>query len=110
MLAKSPVLATPAPWPDTDAWATSHRVLFYESDAFLADSLTHFIGDGLEAGDASVVIATPSHQEHLAERLQARGLELTAAREEGRYIALEAAETLSKIMRDGRPDEERFVQ
>jgi PAS domain S-box-containing protein len=110
MLAKSPVLAPPAPWPDTDARMTSHLVLFYESDAFLADSLTRFIGDGLEAGDAAVVIATRSLHEQLAERLQARGLELTAAREEGRYIVLEAAETLSKIMHAGRPDEKRFVQ
>jgi PAS domain S-box-containing protein len=108
MSTKSP--APPAPWPGTDASTASHVVLFYESDAFLADSVARFIGEGLAAGDAAVVIATRSHHEHLAERLKARGLELTAAREEGRYIALEAAETLSKIMRAGRPDEKRFVR
>jgi PAS domain S-box-containing protein len=110
MRTKSPVLVPPAPWPGTEVLTTSHLVLFYESDAFLADSLTRFIGDGLEAGDAAVVIATSRHHEHLAERLQGRGLELIAARQEGRYIALEAAETLSKIMRAGRPDEKRFVE
>jgi len=87
---------------------TEHVVQFYESDSFLLESLSDFIGTGLAAGDACVVVATPAHRAELGERLQSAGLDVTAAYASGQYVALDAAETLETFMAAGSPDSERF--
>jgi PAS domain S-box-containing protein len=86
----------------------AHSVQFYADDDFLLDGLSRFIGAALLAGDSTLVIATKSHREGLGERLANRGLDLGPAIREGRYLSLDAAETLSKFMVNGRPDENRF--
>src|SRR4051794_26764845 len=100
-------LAPPVPWGDLDAHP--HSVQFYEDDTFLLDELSRFIGAALGAGDAALVIATQAHREELARRLAARGLNLARPIAQGRYVALDAAETLATFMRDGRPDPARFA-
>src|SRR5690349_22888654 len=81
-----------------------HSVQFYEDDSFLLDELSRFIGAALGAGDAALVIATQAHCEELARLLTARGLNLARPIAQGRYVVLDAAETLAKFMRHGRPD------
>ncbi len=88
----------------------AHTVQFYGEDTFLLDGLSRFIGTALGAGDAAVVIATKAHRDGLAQRLQARGLDANLAAEEGRYVAIDAAETLAKFMRDGWPDAALFTE
>ena len=88
--------------------ASDHFVQFYETDAFLVDAVGEFIGTALRAGEAGVVVATPAHREGLEARLQAAGLDVAAARAGGRYVALDAAETLARFMVDGAPDPGRF--
>ena len=88
----------------------AHVVQFYEGDVPLVDAIARFIGAGLGAGDAAVVIATERHRQGLEERLRARGLELAAARADGRYVTVDAAEMLAAVMRDDWPDEARFRQ
>src|SRR5579863_925127 len=87
--------APPAHWSDYDH--SAHVVQFYGEDGFLLDELSRFIGTALGAGEAAVVIATREHREGLAARLNAWGLDTTRAIAQGRYIALDAAETLAKI-------------
>lgn len=87
-----------------------HVVQFYSEDSFLLDELGLFIGSALEAGDAAVVIATAVHRASLAERLSARGLDAKRAAEEGRYIVLDAADTLSQFMIEGYPDAAHFTE
>jgi signal transduction histidine kinase len=86
----------------------SHTVQFYEDDAFLLGDLSRFIGSALGAGDVGVVFATKAHRESLAERLGSRGLNVALAVRRGRYISLDASDTLSSFMVDGRPNSERF--
>ena len=88
---------------------SEHLVQFYETDDFLLGSVSEFIGTGLSAGDASIVIATKAHREGFEQRLKADGLNLDAARVQGTYISLDALETLSTFMVDGYPDPERFA-
>ncbi|HYY70742.1 MAG TPA: PAS domain S-box protein [Terriglobales bacterium] len=88
----------------------THSVQFYSDDKFLLDALSRFIGSALGAGDAGIVIATPEHRTELAGRLSGRGLDVVLAVEQGRYIALDAAETLSQFLVDGWPDEKSFVE
>jgi PAS domain S-box-containing protein len=87
----------------------THSVQFYSDDKYLIDVLSRFMGSAVGAGDAAIVIATPSHRAELAARLVARGLDVPRAVEQGRYLALDAQETLSQFMVKGWPDEKRFV-
>jgi PAS domain S-box-containing protein len=90
--------------------APEHFVLFYDTDKFLLDSLIGFIGMGLDVGDVCIVIATKVHQESLEKQLQAKGLELAAARTQGDYISLDADETLSNFMFGGLPEPRLFAE
>src|SRR5688572_21396991 len=78
-----------------------HFVQFYESDAFLAASVAEFMGGGLRAGEAGIVIATPEHVGAIEERLAEAGLDVAAMKAAGQYYALDAAETLGRFMVDG---------
>jgi signal transduction histidine kinase len=87
-----------------------HFVQFYESDAVLLDAVAAFNGDGLRAGEAGIVIATPSHCHGIEERLRSRGFDVDAARSHGQFVALDAADTLARIISGGKPDPRRFAQ
>lgn len=89
---------------------SEHFVQFYETDEFLLDSLSGFISTGLDAGDACIVVATKAHRENLEERLKANGLDVAGAQMRSEYTSLDAAETLSKFMVDGLPDQQRFIE
>ena len=95
---------------ELDLLHQKHSVQFYRDDKFLLETLSRFIGSALGAGDAGVVIATPKHREELHARLKARGLDVDAIVQQGRYVALDAAETLEQFMVNGWPDEARFVE
>lgn len=89
--------------------ATRHSVQFYEVDAFLLEALASFISAALRGGEAALLFITVSHREALEVRLATEGLDLEAARASGQYIATEADTTLSEIMVDGEPDQDRFT-
>ena len=88
----------------------AHTVQFYSEDQVLLDEVSRFIGTALGAGDAAIVIATPAHREGLAQRLSQSGLDISRLATEGRFVALDAAETLSKITLYGFPDRSRFTE
>src|SRR6266849_4280506 len=89
---------------------SAHVVQFYDDETFLLDVIGRFIGPALGGGEACLIIATAPHQAQIAEQLAARGFDLSALSERGRYVTLDAAETLSRFMVDGWPDEKRFVE
>jgi CheY-like chemotaxis protein len=85
-----------------------HEVQFYSDDAVFLDSFTHFIAAALEAGDVAIVVATESHRNSLAQKLKAQGLDVDAATQQGTYIPLDVAQTLSTFMVNDMPDSDRF--
>ena len=87
-----------------------HEAGFYSDDRSAVDDLTQFIGAALKTGHAAIVVATKLHRESLLPRLQAYGLDIGAAIEQGRYIALDATDTLSTFMLDGMPDLVQFTK
>src|SRR5215813_10148256 len=89
---------------------SEHFVQFYETNAFLLDSLRDFIGLGLVSGDACIVVATDAHRAGLDERLESSGLKTFATYASGQYVAFDATETLAKFMVDGSPDPDRFSE
>jgi signal transduction histidine kinase/ActR/RegA family two-component response regulator len=92
----------------SDSCRHVHTVQFYGEETSLIDQLSRVVSVALGVGDSVVVIATERHAINLAQVLAARGIELTRAIEQGRYISLDADETLAKVMRDGLPDAELF--
>ncbi|MBV9546605.1 MAG: MEDS domain-containing protein [Chloroflexi bacterium] len=83
--------------------ASGHVARFYESDTSLVDNVADFIGGALHRADAGVVIATPEHRAALADELQGHGLNLAQAEADGRFLAVDAQQTLGRLMRDGAP-------
>ncbi len=94
-------------WGDVEL--RGHDVKFYEDDAVLLDGLSQFIGSALGAGHAAIVIATQPHREGLLTLLEGAGIDINRASQQGRYVALDAAETLDKFMVDGAPHPDRFA-
>lgn len=86
-----------------------HFVQIYENDAVFMDALECFVGGGLLAGDATIVIATQAHLFDLEARLIENGVELAVARSQDQYISLIAEETLPKFMQKGSPNEALFT-
>ncbi|MBW3581424.1 MAG: MEDS domain-containing protein [Actinobacteria bacterium] len=101
----SPRLRAPAT--TADGPAHHHLVEFYERDDLLADSVRAHIEPGLRGGETAIVVATEAHLE-LFETALLSGVDVGAARADGRYLALDADEALSRFMVDGAPDPTRF--
>ena len=86
-----------------DPHSAEHFVQFYETDDFLLDSVSDFVGAGLGSGAACIVIATPAHRRSLSQRLQDNGLDPASAHARGKYFALDAAQTLAQFLRKEHP-------
>jgi signal transduction histidine kinase len=100
-------LAPPPNWADLEQ--RSHVCQFYVDDNFLLESLGRYIGTALGGGDSAMVIATPAHRQGLARILKSRGLDASSALKSGRYVLLDAAETLGMFLVNGWPEEGLFT-
>ena len=100
------------PFTDTSAEKAphSHELQFYSEDAVFLDSFAHFIATALKSGRAAIAVITESHRSGLVSRLKAQGLDVDAATQQGTYIQLDVAETLSTFMVNGMPDTTRFFE
>ena len=85
-----------------------HFVQFYEDDACLVQLIAFFFVAGLGGGGNAVIIATEAHRHALERRLEEQGIAVEAMKAQGRYLSLDAAETMAKFMRNGYPDEALF--
>ncbi len=88
--------------------ASAHTVQFYSDDTYLLEGLTRFVGQALGAGEGAVVVASKAHRLELTHRLKARGFDLALAAAKGRYVEMDARETLSRIMTGSWPDAARL--
>jgi hypothetical protein len=87
-----------------------HKVGFYSDDRQFLEHLTQFVGAALKRRDAAILVATESHRDSLLPRLQTFGVNIGAAIEQGRYVALDVADALATFMRHGMPDPGRFMK
>jgi DNA-binding NarL/FixJ family response regulator len=92
------------------AVAPHHEVGFYSDDRFLLEDLTQFVSAALKRGSGAIVVATESHRNNLLPRLRAQDLDIAVAIEQGRYIQLDAADTLTAVMVNSMPDPARFLK
>jgi PAS domain S-box-containing protein len=94
----------------TGALAHEHVVEFYETEEFLASTVSGFVGAGLHAGGAAVVVATAAHRYAFEEDLRHSGINVEHAINAERYLAFDAADLLNRFMVDGAPDAQRFTE
>jgi PAS domain S-box-containing protein len=85
-----------------------HTAHFYSTDAQLVTETAQLIGSALGAGGAAVIVATPAHFKGLEQELGVRGFDIVHLTRQGRWMALDAAETLGSFMVEGWPDANRF--
>ena len=78
-----------------------HVVQFYGRDEELTEAVTDYLLGAL-------VIATPEHRHEFETRLAQAGVDLAAARDDGSYLARDAAQTLSELMAAGKLDGAAF--
>nr|MBA3747994.1 MEDS domain-containing protein [Solirubrobacterales bacterium] len=90
--------------------AHEHVVEFYETEKFLADTVTGFVGAGLHAGGAAIVVATAAHRCAFEDALRRSGIDVDRAVDADRYLAFDASELLEQFMADGAPDQRRFQE
>lgn len=81
-----------------------HFVQFFEDDAFLTKSVAAFVEAAVVEESSAIVIATPEHRTGIADHLSKKGQDVDNLAAQGRFLAVDAAETLAAFMVDGLPD------
>jgi len=87
-----------------------HEVGFFSDNDALLGSFADFLAAALKSGNAGIVITTELHRNKLLSRLESLGLDMSAAIRQGRYVALDTEETLSRYMVNDRPDDALFFR
>ena len=75
-----------------------HFVRFYDDDSHLYKTVGRFLREGLECGEAVVVIATPEHRVGFEATLAEAGVDVPMAKERGDVLVLDAEETLRRFL------------
>lgn len=87
-----------------------HVMQLYDDLATFADGLAALFDLSLRSGDATCVIADRPVRDALGERLRARGWPVGGSLRHRRYLALDAADALARVMRNGRPHPDRLAE
>ena len=89
-----------------------HVVQFYESDEHLSDTVSLFLREGLNRGEAAMVVAGEKNRRSIVSALEQSGCDVSTARRQGKLWELDAEGTLAEFMqgdlRRGMPDETLF--
>ena len=85
-----------------------HAVCFYEDSPSLARTVARFIGEGLAASQAAVIVATASHSASICDQLKAIGVDPQESIDQGELLMFDADEVLDRFMVGDRPDAARF--
>jgi hypothetical protein len=87
----------------------NHFVQLYDADEeLLVRNVGRYIAEGLARNEGALIVASPAHREAFAAELESLGVDLAQATESGRLVALDAQQTLDRIMHHGSPDATRF--
>jgi DNA-binding NarL/FixJ family response regulator len=87
-----------------------HEVTFFADDASFLDGITQCIVAALSAGNAVIVLLTESHRNSVFAKLQAHGVGIRTAIQQGRYLSFDPAEAFSAFMVNDLPDPDRFFR
>ena len=100
-----------APFLRSEAGPTRrHEVGLFSNYNELLGSFAEFLAAGLKTGNAGIVITTELYHKKILSRLEAYGLDVDAAVRQGRYVALDNEESLSRYMVNDLPDSALFYK
>ena len=88
--------------------ASEHHLQLFDSSESLAGTVARFVVKGLEQGQNVLVVATSSHLELIAKRMDEIGWNLHEAVVANRAIVADANQSLEKLMRYDRPNPVAF--
>jgi hypothetical protein len=86
----------------------THLVQFYSGPQRLAENLSSIFAEPLMRGETVIVVAAPDHRDALDSALSGAGVNLTAEYRSGRYLPLDAEQTLARFMTPVGPDPDLF--
>ena len=87
-----------------------HAVQFHNNDSHFLDGVSQLVAATLRSGEQVVIVTSEATRNGVAQRLQARQLNLAALAEREQYVATDSALALSQVMHDGKPDKERLAE
>src|SRR5688572_6408085 len=87
-----------------------HAVQFHENDHHFLDRVSELVGATLRSGEQVIMITSETTRVGVAQRLQARQMNLAMLAERGQYVEQDSALAASQLMRDGRPDRDCLVE
>jgi hypothetical protein len=87
-----------------------HAVLFYSGGDELAGQVSEYLLEAIRTGGVAVVIATSAHRDSIAAALAGAGIDVAASQAAGRYVALDAFETMNQLMVADWPSAASFWQ
>jgi len=87
-----------------------HAVQLYANDSHFLDDVSRFVGATLRSGEQVVIVTSEATRIGVAQRLEARRMNLAMLAERGQYVAQDSALALSHVMHEGRPDKERVAE
>jgi anti-sigma regulatory factor (Ser/Thr protein kinase) len=88
--------------------AGDHVVVFYDHEYEVAQTVGSYLAAGLHAGEVALVIATATHRAAFSAQLEAAGIDVAAAVEDGWLVSVDAAATMSQFITEGRIDRDDF--
>ena len=87
-----------------------HAMHVYDGEESFLDRIAAFFDVALRRGDATCVIANPRIRDGLGARLGTRGWNVGGPSGHDRYLAIDAAGALTRLMRNGMPDIARLEE
>lgn len=102
-----PAASSPRPVPTETT--DQHVVEFYETEQFLVGTVAGFVGPALRCGDGAIVVATAAHRLGIDDALRASRVDVAGTVADGRYLVLDAGETLGAFLVDGAPHRARLA-
>ncbi|CAA9376793.1 MAG: hypothetical protein AVDCRST_MAG32-1278 [uncultured Nocardioides sp.] len=89
---------------------TKHDVAVYDDAAALGALVARFVARSIEDRVPVVTVCRPDLLRAVEDRLTAMGAEPVRARQDGIHVVLDAEETMSRFVVDGRPDPALFAE
>jgi len=103
-----PALPVPTEKLGPDVAGAGHSVAFWHLEESLTEDLVGYVANGLAAGEAVLVAATPAHHKRLESGLAAVGIDPVAAIVSGQYLPLDADSLHNDLPRLHHIDRGRF--
>ena len=105
------VLSASEPWDGLLAAAgpRDHIVQLYQDQQFLNRAVCRFAAGAIANGEGVILVPTAAHWEAFRPRLEAEGVDVTAAQGNGQLTIVDADELLPHFMKDAMPDAPLFL-